>query len=172
VKRFSGQSTYLCDGDLSRMANNINIFMRSVSNDLKQYYCLHAKCVKWSETILISSCGVCQMIWSYSTLIGFLKLVMHAQMNIVLKVESKLSRIDSHESSGPDELPNWFLKEFSVFWAEPVCSIFNASIRNGIIMVSEWVLCVPGWTSLFNTQCINKRRLSSKRGANSKGEPT
>ena len=44
VKRFTGQSTRLSfdamatdlfDGDFSRLANNINIFMQSVSSDLK-----------------------------------------------------------------------------------------------------------------------------------------
>jgi len=34
------------------------------------------------------------------------------------EVESKLRRIDARKSSGPDELPNWFLKEFSVLLAE------------------------------------------------------
>jgi len=47
------------------------------------------------------------------------------------EVESKLSQIDARKSSGPDELPNRFLKEFSVFLAEPVCLILNASIREG-----------------------------------------
>jgi hypothetical protein len=49
------------------------------------------------------------------------------------EVEYKLSRIDAHKSGGPDEPPNWFLKEFSVFLAEPVCSIFNASISEGVV---------------------------------------
>jgi len=50
-----------------------------------------------------------------------------------------LSRIDARKSSGPDELPDWFLKEFSVFLTEPVCAIYSASIREGEVL-SVWKL--------------------------------
>ena len=49
------------------------------------------------------------------------------------EVFSSLSRVNVHKSSGPDELPNWFLKDFAFVIAEPVCHIFNASIRHGIV---------------------------------------
>jgi len=87
------------------MANNVNTFMQSVSADLKPL-----------DTDLITDVSdACPLEYIIDP----------------FEVESKLSRIDVHRSSGPDELPNWFLKEFSVFLAEPVCSIFNASIRKG-----------------------------------------
>ena len=47
------------------------------------------------------------------------------------QVERRLALIDSQKSSGPDECPNWFLKEFSVWLAELVCALFNTSIREG-----------------------------------------
>ena len=53
----------------------------------------------------------------------------------IVTVERKLALIDPHKSSGPDEIPNWFLKEFSVWLAEPVCAIFNASIREGEVPI-------------------------------------
>jgi len=37
-----------------------------------------------------------------------------------------------HKSPGPDQIPNWFLRDFSVWLAEPVCCIFNVSLLSGI----------------------------------------
>ena len=85
------------------MANNINIFMQSVSKDLKPLY----------TNLIPDACEACPDEYIID----------------IFEVESKLSRIDQHKSSGPDALPNWFMKKFSVFLAEPVCSTFNASIR-------------------------------------------
>jgi hypothetical protein len=106
-------ATDLFDGDLNRMANNINIFMQSVSNDLKPL----------DANLIPDACDASPDEYIIDP----------------FEVESKLSRINSHKSNGPDELPNWFLKEFSVFLAEPVCSIFNASIREGEVP-SVWKL--------------------------------
>jgi len=95
------------------MANNINTFMQSVSADLKPL-----------DTDLIPDVSDARP----------LECIIDP-----FEVESKLSRIDARKSSGPGELPNWFLKEFSAFLAEPVCSIFNASIREGEVP-SVWKL--------------------------------
>jgi len=106
-------ATDLFDGDFTRMANNINTFMQSVSADLKPL-----------DTELIPDVSdACPL------------------ENIIdpFEVESKLSRIDALKSSGPDELPNWFLRDFSVFIVEPVCVVFNASIREGEVP-SVWKL--------------------------------
>ena len=45
-------------------------------------------------------------------------------------VEIKLSRINTHKAQGPDDLPNWVLRDFSTCLAGPVCSIYNASVRD------------------------------------------
>jgi len=126
VKRFTGQSTRpsldametdLFDGDVTRMANNIKTFMQNVSADLKPL-----------DTDLIHDVSdACPLEYIIDP----------------LEIESKLSRIYERKSSGPDELPNWYLKELSVFLAEPVCSIFNASIREGEVP-SVWKLANVG----------------------------
>ncbi len=45
------------------------------------------------------------------------------------EVFSKLNDIQIHKSPGPDNLPNWFLRDFAVYLAEPLCCIFNSSLR-------------------------------------------
>ena len=44
-----------------------------------------------------------------------------------------MSRVNPHRSPGPDEIPNWFLKEFVFAIADPVCHIFNASFSSGLL---------------------------------------
>ena len=46
-------------------------------------------------------------------------------------VEVQLSRIKECKATGPDEIPNWILKSCASTLSIPICSIFNASIRNG-----------------------------------------
>ena len=93
------------DGDINRMADGINAFLQSVSADL----------LPISEELFPPAAPF--------TPFDF---IIHPY-----QVERKLAMIDPHKSSGPDEIPNWFFKEFSVWLAEPVCAIFNASIREG-----------------------------------------
>jgi len=47
-------------------------------------------------------------------------------------IQSKLANISIFKSPGPDQIPNWFLRDFSAHLAEPVCCIFNTSLRTGI----------------------------------------
>jgi len=47
-----------------------------------------------------------------------------------------LSRIQLSEAPGPDNIPNWLLKEMSPFIAEPIRAIFNPSIQQGCMPVS------------------------------------
>jgi hypothetical protein len=53
------------------------------------------------------------------------------------EVFDALSRVNVYKSPGPDDLPNWFLRDFAFVITEPVCHIFNASISTGI-MPSLW----------------------------------
>jgi len=51
-------------------------------------------------------------------------------------IERKLSHIsihNFHKAPGPDGLPNWILRDFCSQLSGPVCAIFNASIREGIV---------------------------------------
>jgi hypothetical protein len=45
------------------------------------------------------------------------------------EVFRKLSNINIHKSPGPDGIPNWVLRDFAYILSEPVCSIFNSSLR-------------------------------------------
>jgi len=46
-----------------------------------------------------------------------------------------LSKINTNKSCGPDNIPSWILRDNSVWLAEPVCAIFNASVREGIVPI-------------------------------------
>ena len=83
VKHFTGQSTRpsfdatatdLFDGDLSRMDNNFNIFMQSVSSDLKPL----------DANLIPDACNACPDEYIIDP----------------FEVESKLSRNVAHKSSG------------------------------------------------------------------------
>jgi hypothetical protein len=45
------------------------------------------------------------------------------------EVECALKIINIHKSPGPDDIPNWLLKDMAHLLANPICSIFNASIQ-------------------------------------------
>ena len=47
------------------------------------------------------------------------------------EVERSLTTIQERKSIGPDDIPNWLLKNFAPVVCKPVCSIFNSSIRQG-----------------------------------------
>jgi len=87
------------NGDPEQCCSDVNVFLKSVSVDLQP-----------PNTDLIPDVG-------------------HRPDQFVIfphEVESKLSKIDGHKSCGPDQLPNWFLREFSVWLAEPLTAIFNS----------------------------------------------
>ena len=46
-------------------------------------------------------------------------------------VEHSLLAVSEGKSSGPDDIPNWLLKDFAPVISSPTASIFNASIRQG-----------------------------------------
>jgi len=46
-------------------------------------------------------------------------------------VLAQLKRINMYKAPGPDNLPNWVLRDFAPFLFKPVCAIFNASVREG-----------------------------------------
>ena len=48
-------------------------------------------------------------------------------------VERQLRYINVRKAPGPDGIPSWILRDFSPILAEPVCSIFNASIAEGFV---------------------------------------
>ena len=47
------------------------------------------------------------------------------------QVEKQMRAIKTSKASGPDDIPNWILKEFAECLSGPVCALFNSSLRQG-----------------------------------------
>ena len=98
------------EGNLNLLAGDINKFLYSVSSDLEPL----------SSDIL--------------SLLNIYNVDEFNQNDYIIEpfaIEKKLNSIDIHKSNGPDEVPNWFLRDFSVWLAEPLAAIFNMSISTG-----------------------------------------
>ena len=52
-------------------------------------------------------------------------------------VEDGLSKINVHKAPGPDGIPNWVLRDFCPYLSGPVCAIFNASISEGFVSLTD-----------------------------------
>ena len=52
-------------------------------------------------------------------------------------VQSALSRLNLRKACGPDGVPNWILKDFAKFLANPVCAILNSSFAEQTLP-SSW----------------------------------
>ena len=111
TKRLTGQSNKSdlaglaasqCDGDLQQLSEIINSSLRQVSADLRP--------LKTNQIL------PCQNVPS--------QFIIFPE-----EVYSRLTRINMRKAPGPDGLPNWILKEFAFTLADPICSIFNASVR-------------------------------------------
>ena len=48
------------------------------------------------------------------------------------QVERKLAHLNPHKANGPDEIPYRFWRDFSAWLAEPLCCIFNCSLRQDV----------------------------------------
>jgi hypothetical protein len=68
-------------------------------------------------------------------------------------VEGQLESIKTKKAIGPDNIPNWILKELSHIIVKPICAIFNSSLREGTVP-SCWkkadVIPVPKITPVSN----------------------
>ena len=103
-----GMANEMCGSNVQQLTNNINVFLQSVSDDLEPLL---------PELIpSVSHCPDEFIIEPYT-------------------VERKLSKINCNKSCGPDNIANWILRDGSVWIAEPVCAIFNASVRDGIVSI-------------------------------------
>ena len=96
-----------CDGDLQEMATKINKFFQSVSNDL--------------TPLSAQDTTDCTLQVPAEYIIS------------VQEVERRLSHININKSTGPDEIPNWLLRDFASILANPITAIYNSSIREGYI---------------------------------------
>ena len=48
-------------------------------------------------------------------------------------VSKLLSEINVNKAIGPDDIPSWILRDHALTLAHPICTIFNASIREGYL---------------------------------------
>ena len=119
VKRITGQSRQQplnClspDGNMQQLAADINSFFHSVSANLVP--------LDPSSLPAVEDVSVEQFIIE------------------PYQVERKLALLRAHKACGPDNVPNWFWRDFSVWLAQPLCAIFNVSIRQGIVPLA-WKL--------------------------------
>ena len=51
----------------------------------------------------------------------------------VTDCEQKLSKLCVHKAMGPDNIPNWILKDFSYIIASPIAAIYNSSVRQSYV---------------------------------------
>ena len=47
--------------------------------------------------------------------------------------KQKLSKLCVHKAMGPDNIPNWILKDFSYILAAPIAAIYNSSVRQSYV---------------------------------------
>ena len=128
MKRFTGQTKHsdlsglanvAADGDLSALADLINTSLKQVSDDLQP-----VNQVQQTDNRQVPD----QYIISPKTVLN------------------KLQRICVYKAPGPDNLPNWVLRDFAPLLCEPICAIFNASIRESnmpLIWKQANVLPIP-----------------------------
>jgi len=119
TKRLTGQSIKTdlaglaaseCDGDNELLANRINESLQRVSADL--------------NPLNTNTSTSCDSVPSQYTIYPE-------------EVYSKLSRINPRKAPGPDDLPNWVLKEFAFTLCDPICCIFNTSVQSATVP-AQW----------------------------------
>ena len=103
---FYAMANSLCGGDLGVLAGEINSFFESVCRDLDPI----------DVSIVPLDCPV-PLNYTIDT-------------DTVLKL---LAKINVNKTIGPDDIPSWILRDHALILAHPVCTIFNASIREGFV---------------------------------------
>ena len=64
------------------------------------------------------------------------------EYRLELRIARLLTKLNPSKVCGPDEVPNWPLREYSELLAYPVCSIINASLQ-------EQRFLPPGSTRMY-----------------------
>ena len=100
----------LCDGHTLALANNTNIVFKEVSADLHPLLPAAAPADHDVPDEFIISVTDC---------------------------EQKLSKLCVHKAVGPDNIPNWILKDFSYILAAPIAAIYNSSVSQ-IYVPPSW----------------------------------
>ena len=96
----------LCGGDTLALANDINMVFKEVTSDLQPLLPAAASVDHDVPDEFIISVTDC---------------------------ERKLSKLCVHKAMGPDNIPNWILKDFSYIIASPIAAIYNSSVRQSYV---------------------------------------
>ena len=51
----------------------------------------------------------------------------------VTDVEKELMKVRTDKAVGPDRIRNWVLRDCAYFLSDPVCAVFNSSLRSGYL---------------------------------------
>ena len=97
-----------CDGNIEKLAENINDFFESVSSDLPPL-----------EPNNEFSNIICTVPSDF--------------IISVSEVEDSLARIKLGKAAGPDRLQAWILRDMAPILAPPICALFNSSLRDGYV---------------------------------------
>ena len=106
-----GLTNDLTNGDTQELANRINESLVSVSADL-------TRLAEAADRGPVES----------SAPPGEHKYTINA-----FEVFRKLERVNIRKAPGPDNLPNWFLRDFAFALCNPLCHIFNSSVTEGVV---------------------------------------
>ena len=103
-----GLANAMCDGSIELLANRLNEFLVSVSNNLPRLTNDHPTFTVYGE--------------------------IPADYIINVPVtEMALQRIKVNKSTGPDNIPAWLLRDNATVLARPLTALFNSSLREGVI---------------------------------------
>ena len=98
-----------CDGDMQELTCQINSFLQSVTDNFvpltPQDDFTRGNDHTVSDSLTIS----------------------------VSDVQEKLLKVNIKKAMGPDNIPNWILRDCAPLLAGPVCAIFNSSLRDGYV---------------------------------------
>ena len=95
-----------CNGDISELADKINVYFKDVSSHLSPLTC---------NTVLETHN------------------IPDEYIIPIYSVEQRLKKINTTKSAGPDDIPSWLLKDLSHELSSPICAIWNASFRDSYV---------------------------------------
>ncbi len=104
-----GLANTLHEGDMDKLADNINASFQGVSADMTA--------LTPHESFTVGNSYHVPDIYIIS----------------VSKVEKQLMNTKTNKAIGPDNIPNWILRDLAPLIAGPICAIYNSSFREGFL---------------------------------------
>ena len=107
-----GLANTLTGGDVEQLANVINESLTKVSVDLKRLTSADNYVTDSDASLHDDEC------------------------DFTISPEAvfrRLEKINIRKAPGPDNLPNWFLRDFAFALCNPLCCIFNSSLQEGVV---------------------------------------